>query len=77
MPMFLFSATFYPLETYPEALQLVVQATPLYHGVAMLRDLSLGAGRPGILLHVAYLLALGAGRAGDLVAPAGEAAAER
>jgi lipooligosaccharide transport system permease protein len=60
MPMFLFSATFYPLETYPKALQLVVQATPLYHGVAMLRDLSLGTVDPGILVHVVYLLALGA-----------------
>ena len=28
--MFLFSATFYPLSTYPEALQWVVRATPLY-----------------------------------------------
>jgi lipooligosaccharide transport system permease protein len=59
MPMFLFSATFYPLETYPEPLQLVVQATPLYHGVAMLRDLSFGVVGPGILVHVAYLLVLG------------------
>ena len=60
MPMFLFSATFYPLETYPGALQAVVQATPLYHGVAMLRDLSLGIVGPGMLVHVAYLVALGA-----------------
>lgn len=59
MPMFLFSATFFPLETYPEALQRVVQLTPLYHGVAMLRDLSVGVVAPGILLHVAYLVGLG------------------
>jgi lipooligosaccharide transport system permease protein len=59
MPMFLFSATFYPLETYPEALQRVVQATPLYHGVAMMRELSLGLVEPGILIHVAYLLGMG------------------
>ena len=60
MPMFLFSATFYPLDTYPEALQRIVQLTPLYHGVAMLRDLSLGIVGPGILVHVAYLVGLGA-----------------
>ena len=36
-PMFLFSATFFPLSTYPESLQWVVQATPLYHGVALER----------------------------------------
>jgi lipooligosaccharide transport system permease protein len=59
LPMFLFSATFYPLEAYPQALQRVVQATPLYHGVAMLRDLSLGLVDAGILIHVAYLLGLG------------------
>jgi lipooligosaccharide transport system permease protein len=59
MPMFLFSATFYPLETYPDVLQLVVQATPLYHGVAMLRALSFGVVDWGILINVAYLLAMG------------------
>jgi lipooligosaccharide transport system permease protein len=60
MPMFLFSATFYPLSTYSESLQWVVQATPLYHGVAMIRDLWLGDVGPGIFVHVGYLLAMGA-----------------
>lgn len=59
LPMFLFSATFYPLDTYPPALQWVVQATPLYHGVAMVRDLMLGQVGPGIWVHVAYLTAMG------------------
>ena len=36
-PMFLFSATFFPLATYPESVQWVVQLTPLYHGVALER----------------------------------------
>src|SRR3954452_24573182 len=31
LPMFLFSATFYPLSTYPPALRWVVEITPLYH----------------------------------------------
>lgn len=60
LPMFLFSATFYPLATYPPALQWVVQATPLYHGVAMVRDLMLGQVDAGILVHVAYLVVMGA-----------------
>lgn len=59
MPMFLFSGTFYPVETYPGALQAVVQATPLYHGVAMLRDLAFGTVDASILLNVAYLLVAG------------------
>jgi lipooligosaccharide transport system permease protein len=59
LPMFLFSATFYPLSTYPEGLQWVVQATPLYHGVALVRDLMLGDVAAGMLVHVAYLGAIG------------------
>jgi len=60
LPMFLFSATFYPLTTYPEPLQWVVQATPLYHGVAMVRDLMLGQVGAGIVVHIAYLVVMGA-----------------
>ena len=36
LPLFLFSATFYPLESYPEALQWVVRLTPLYQGVDLI-----------------------------------------
>jgi lipooligosaccharide transport system permease protein len=59
-PMFLFSATFFPLSTYPESLQWLVQATPLYHGVALERALMLGEVDPGVLWHVLYLVVLGA-----------------
>ncbi|HEY9411533.1 MAG TPA: ABC transporter permease [Jiangellaceae bacterium] len=59
LPMFLFSATFYPLSTYPESLQWVVQATPLYHGVSLVRDLMLGQIGAGIVVHVVYLAAMG------------------
>jgi lipooligosaccharide transport system permease protein len=59
LPMFLFSATFYPLSTYPSSLQWVVRVTPLYHAVALTRDLALGAigGQDGG--HVVYLVVLG------------------
>ena len=43
LPLFLFSATFYPIETYPEALRVIVQLTPLYQGVDLLRSLTVGA----------------------------------
>jgi lipooligosaccharide transport system permease protein len=59
-PMFLFSATFFPLATYPEGVRWLVQATPLYHGVALERALMLGEVSTGILWHVAYLVGLGA-----------------
>jgi lipooligosaccharide transport system permease protein len=59
LPLFLFSATFYPLSTYPRALQLIVQITPLYHGVALLRALCTGVVGPGLLVHALYLGVLG------------------
>jgi lipooligosaccharide transport system permease protein len=60
MPLFLFSTTFYPLTTYSGPLQAVVRCTPLYHGVALERELALGAPGMATLVHIAYLLALGA-----------------
>lgn len=58
-PMFLFSATFYPLSAYPEGLRRFVEWTPLYQGVAMERALLLGEVGPGLLVPVAYLAAMG------------------
>ena len=59
LPMFLFSATFFPLSTYPGWLEAVVQATPLYHGVDLLRALTTGSVGIAQLANVAYLAALG------------------
>ncbi len=58
-PMFLFSATFFPLSTYPESLQWLVAATPLYQGVALERGLMLGEVGWPLLGNVAYLAVLG------------------
>jgi lipooligosaccharide transport system permease protein len=58
VPMFLFSATFYPLSRLPEPLQLVAYVTPLWNGVELCRDLTLGRVNPDDLFHVAYLLTL-------------------
>ncbi len=59
MPMFLFSATFYPLSTYPQALQWVVQVTPLYQGVVLCRELSTGTVGWDAGVAVGYLLLMG------------------
>jgi lipooligosaccharide transport system permease protein len=59
LPMFLFSGTFYPIEAYPEALRLIVQLTPLYQGVDLIRSLTVGAISPILLFHVAYLTVMG------------------
>ena len=59
LPMFLFSATFYPLSIYPVGIQWVVRFSPLYHAIVLLRSLTLGTVGPGNLLDVAYLVLLG------------------
>jgi len=59
LPIFLFSATFFPLSVYPPALQAVVQLTPLFHGVHLIRGLTTGGVDWTLLLDVAYLGALG------------------
>ncbi|MBA3877623.1 MAG: ABC transporter [Anaerolinea sp.] len=59
LPMFLLSATFYPIETYPEAIRTIVAWTPLYQGVALIRGLTVGVVGPELLVNVAYLLVMG------------------
>ena len=58
-PLFLFSATFFPITVYPPAIQVVVQFSPLYRGVDLVRALTTGNLTPVMLLDVAALLALG------------------
>jgi lipooligosaccharide transport system permease protein len=59
MPMFLFSATFYPLSTYPDGLELVVSWTPLYQGVVLIRSFSLGVVGWDCLKASIYLALMG------------------
>lgn len=58
MPMFLLSATLYPIDVYPHALQWAVTALPLWHGVEMMRHLSLGLFTPALLGHAAYFIVM-------------------
>jgi len=59
MPMFLFSATFYPISTYPQTLQWIVACTPLYQGVSLLRAMALGTVGWTSLISVGYLALMG------------------
>jgi lipooligosaccharide transport system permease protein len=61
LPMFLFSATFYPVSIYPTAIQWFVRISPLYHAIQLVRSLTLGTVGPILLVHAGYLLALGLG----------------
>jgi len=58
-PLFLFSGTFYPVESLPTVLQPLAWVTPLWHGVSLARGLSLGtigADPSMAAIHLAVLL---------------------
>jgi lipooligosaccharide transport system permease protein len=58
LPMFLFSGTFFAVETLPRVFEGVAYLTPLWHGVDLSRQLTLGEVDPAsALLHVLYLVA--------------------
>ena len=59
-PLFLFSGTFFPVESLPLFLQPVAWVTPLYHGVALSRGLSLGTALDDPLLTVVHVVVLAA-----------------
>jgi lipooligosaccharide transport system permease protein len=59
LPMFLFSATFFPISIYPAAIQWFVRFSPLYHAITLIRSLTLGTVGPINLLNAAYLIVLG------------------
>lgn len=62
LPMFLLSSTFAPISIYPEPVQWVIQAMPLWHGVELVRGLTTGAIGPLMFVHVLYyvvMIALG------------------
>jgi lipooligosaccharide transport system permease protein len=59
MPLFLFSATFYPLDVYPPFLQMVTRLSPLYHGSELLRAFSLGVFDWSVAGHIAFLVVMG------------------
>ncbi len=59
LPMFMFSATFYPISVYPEVLEWIVRCLPLYHGIELVRSLTTGAVGAMQLVNVAYLAIMG------------------
>lgn len=64
VPSFLFSGVFFELSRYPDWLATVVRGTPLYQGVALMRDLTFGHVGASSLGHVVYLAVMGAAGVG-------------
>jgi lipooligosaccharide transport system permease protein len=59
IPMFLFSAVFFPITQYPDVVQVIVRCTPLYQGVVLERALVLGQVSWFLFVNAAYLLVMG------------------
>ncbi len=58
IPLFLFSATFFPVSAYGDW-GWVVQISPLYHGVVLVRAAFAGVWSPDLLVHAAVLAVTG------------------
>jgi lipooligosaccharide transport system permease protein len=60
MPLFLFSGTFFPLDTLPLAVRWIGWISPIWHGTELGRVFSYGYQEPPLLtlVHVVVLLAL-------------------
>jgi|SRR6476660_900102 len=56
--LFLLSGTFAPVSAFPPAVQVLIQATPLYHAVELIRGLSTGSPQWALLWHAGYLAVL-------------------
>jgi ABC-type polysaccharide/polyol phosphate export systems, permease component len=58
-PLFLFSGVFFPISRLPLRLRMIAWLTPLFHGVELVRGLTLDRLQsPGWIVHVAYLVAM-------------------
>ena len=64
IPLFLFSGTFFPISQLPDALQWVAYATPLFHGVELVRKIALpdvdasAVTNISVWVHVTYLVVM-------------------
>ena len=59
LPLFLFSATFFPVTTYDGWVRWIVECTPLYRGVVLCRELTTGAVSSASAVSVVYLVVMG------------------
>jgi lipooligosaccharide transport system permease protein len=59
MPMFLFSGTFYPISVFPVPVQALIECTPLYRGVHLIRALMTGTPDLWIAVDLVYLTLMG------------------
>jgi lipooligosaccharide transport system permease protein len=56
LPMTLFSGSLYPISVYPDWLEKVIMALPLWHGIELVRACWFGNITSDILVHIVYFL---------------------
>lgn len=56
--LFVFSGTFVPLSSYPAVLRVVIEVTPLYQGVSLIRGITVDKLGSDLVSHIAYLVGL-------------------
>jgi len=56
LPMTLFSGSLYPISVYPDWLEKLIMALPLWHGIELVRTFWFGNINLGVLLHIFYFL---------------------
>jgi len=59
LPLFLFSGTFFPVSAFHGALRWIVEASPLYRGVVLCRELTTGVLSWESAVSVVYLVVMG------------------
>jgi lipooligosaccharide transport system permease protein len=58
LPMFLFSGSFFPISVYPQFIQWIIQALPLWHAISLVRGIMLGQVGIATLIHIFYFVAM-------------------
>jgi lipooligosaccharide transport system permease protein len=58
LPMFMFSSTLFPISVFPEVVQWFIMALPLWHGVELMRQLSVGHFEASTWLHLGYFVVM-------------------
>jgi len=58
LPMTLFSGSLYPISVYPDWLEKIIMALPLWHAIEMVRAFWFGNLTSGVLVHIGYFLVM-------------------
>ena len=57
-PLFLLSGTFFPVDELPVWAQVAAHLTPLFHGIELVRQLTIYEVQPSALWHLSYLISM-------------------